>query len=90
MSLRLGLGNLESKVKTVLDRGGDPDLREQAEQRLSGHGIVHNVPVTANLAELEVRGLFGHDEPVTAVGTSMIIQAACLHRRPWPLAATMG
>ena len=79
LSLRLGRGDLESKVRATLDRGGDPELREQGEARLSGQGVVHDVPVTVNLAEVEVLGVFGDAEAVSRVGTSLVLQATCLH-----------
>ncbi|MDQ4094802.1 MAG: FHA domain-containing protein, partial [Actinomycetota bacterium] len=79
LSLRLGLGDVESKVKAELDRGGDVELREHAKNALAHQSIVRSVPVTVELDELTVLGLFGEDDAVRGLGTSLAMQAACLH-----------
>jgi len=79
LSLRLGLGDVESKVKADLDRGGDVDLREHANKALAHQSIVRSVPITVELDDLTVLGLFGEDDAVRGLGTSLAIQAACLH-----------
>ena len=79
LSLRLGLGDLESRVNATVERGGDPILRAHADEAFSHRSIIHTVPVTVELNELHVLGLFGDDDAVTGLGTSLVIQTACLH-----------
>lgn len=79
MTLRVGLGDLDSKVTAEIERGGDPALREHAEAALAHQRIVHSVPLTVSLEELKVLGLYGDEDAVRGLGTSLVTQAACLH-----------
>lgn len=79
LSLRLGLGDVESKVKSTVDRGGDPELRRVAEAALAGHDVVRAVPITVALADLSAVGFHGDARTVVTVATSAAVQAACLH-----------
>jgi S-DNA-T family DNA segregation ATPase FtsK/SpoIIIE len=79
LELRLGLGAQPTRISTPIEAGGDPELRDLATEQLARHRRLALVPVTVPLDELGVTGLFGATEPVGALGTSLIMQAATLH-----------
>ena len=79
LDLRLGLGTLPSLVRTSVERGGDPELRAAADERLAHHTQVRGVPITVDLVAHAVAGVHGDTDVVRALGTSAVVQAACLH-----------
>jgi S-DNA-T family DNA segregation ATPase FtsK/SpoIIIE len=79
LHLRLGLGEVPSQVTSDVGRGGDPDLQSEAAERLAHHRVVPDAPVTVDLVEAGVVGLWGDRDQVDAVGRSLVAQAACLH-----------
>jgi len=79
LHLRLGLGDLPSRVTTGLQRGGDEELRAEAIERLARHTEIAQVPVTVDLVAIGVLGLCGGTGPVAAVSGALMTQAACLH-----------
>ncbi|MDQ4125854.1 MAG: FHA domain-containing protein, partial [Actinomycetota bacterium] len=79
LSLRLGLGTVESMVEASIDRGGDPELREAGAKALARQTTVSSVPIVADMSTLHTFGLFGEGAVVDALGRSLTLQAACLH-----------
>jgi S-DNA-T family DNA segregation ATPase FtsK/SpoIIIE len=79
LELRLGLGELGSKVMAGIARGGHEELRAEGHARLAHHTVVRDVPITVNLVDAGVLGLCGDPATVAAVGSSLAAQAVCLH-----------
>jgi S-DNA-T family DNA segregation ATPase FtsK/SpoIIIE len=79
LDLRLGLGELESQVSIDLGRGGDDALRAEGEARLAHQHVVHDVPITVDLLDMGVMGLWGDPAQVASSGRALMAQAACLH-----------
>ena len=79
LELRLGLGVASSHVVAGIAGRGDEELRRQGHERLAFHTVVHDVPVTVNLVESGVVGLWGDPAGVSAVGGALAAQAVCLH-----------
>jgi S-DNA-T family DNA segregation ATPase FtsK/SpoIIIE len=79
LHLRLGLGEVPSGITTDVGRGGDPDLQAQAADRLAFHRTVPDAPITVDMVDAGVVGLWGDRDQVDAVGRSLVAQAACLH-----------
>jgi DNA segregation ATPase FtsK/SpoIIIE, S-DNA-T family len=79
LDLRLGLGEVESKVQAGIARGGHDELRAEGFARLAHHRVVRDVPITVNLVDAGVLGLHGDPATVAAVGSSLAAQAVCLH-----------
>ena len=79
LDLRLGLGELESKVMAPIARGGHDELRAEGHARLAHAGLVRDVPIGVDLVDAGVLGLWGDPATVAAVGSSLSAQAVCLH-----------
>ena len=79
LELRLGLGEARSQVEITIANGGDDELRAEGEARLAHQGLLRDVPISVNLLELGVLGLWGDPMQVAATGRALIAQAACLH-----------
>jgi DNA segregation ATPase FtsK/SpoIIIE, S-DNA-T family len=79
LDLRLGLGELESEVSLRIGIGGDAGLRAEGEARLARQRTVRDVPVTVNLPDVGLAGLWGGPGHVASTGRSLVAQAACLH-----------
>jgi S-DNA-T family DNA segregation ATPase FtsK/SpoIIIE len=79
LELRLGLGELPSKVSAAIGRGGHDVLRAEGEARLAHHAVVRDVPIAVNLVDAGVVGLHGDPATVAAVGSALAAQAVCLH-----------
>lgn len=81
ISLRLGLGPVPSGIHVDMAAGGDEDLRSQALARL-GSTSQHDVaPVTVNLPELGVIGVWGPASKTADVARAILAQAA-VHQSP--------
>jgi S-DNA-T family DNA segregation ATPase FtsK/SpoIIIE len=63
LELRLGLGDVEARAGAL---GHEPQIER-------------DVPVTVNLVDVGMLGLWGDAATVGAVGASLVAQAACLH-----------
>ena len=79
LRLRVGLGTAPTLVKAPLDRGGDDDLREEAEAAAEDSVEVAGVPITVDLAEVGVFGVHGSATLVDGVASALVVQSACLH-----------
>ena len=79
LRLRVGLGTAPTLVTAPLERGGDEDLREEAEAAAEGSAEVAGVPITVDLAEIGVFGVHGSAELVDGVASALVVQSACLH-----------
>jgi S-DNA-T family DNA segregation ATPase FtsK/SpoIIIE len=75
LELRVGVADLPADSRAQLERGGDAELREEAEQRLGG-GMLTSMPVVAPAAGL---GLAGAPERVAGLARWLVAQAAVLH-----------
>jgi S-DNA-T family DNA segregation ATPase FtsK/SpoIIIE len=79
LDLRLGVGQLPSRVITTVRAGGDPELRRLAEERCAPAHHLDVVPVTVALDEHVVTGVHGEPADVAALGAALVVQAGCLH-----------
>jgi DNA segregation ATPase FtsK/SpoIIIE, S-DNA-T family len=79
LSLRLGLGDLESQVSLDIAGSGDPELRAEGQARLAHQRRVEDVPITVDLLDVGVAGLWGDPAQVASAGRALVAQAACLH-----------
>ena len=79
LSLRVGMGNLETALEVNLSPSGDADFRDQVTEAFGETEVMTDVPVTLNVADLGVVGLIGRAAETTALASSLAIQAACLH-----------
>jgi S-DNA-T family DNA segregation ATPase FtsK/SpoIIIE len=79
LDLRLGLGEVPSAVSAPIGTGGDDELTADAVERLAHQGVVFDAPITVDLVEAGIVGLWGDRDQVGAVGRSLVAQAACLH-----------
>jgi S-DNA-T family DNA segregation ATPase FtsK/SpoIIIE len=79
LEVRLGAGRVPSLVRSSIERGGDPDLRTSADERLAHHTHVDPAPITVGLSSHAVAGAHGDAAAIRAVGTAVLVQAACLH-----------
>ena len=79
LSLRVGLGDVASRIVVEIERGGDEDWREHAHAAAAGHDVLVGVPVCMELAELGVVALRGDPADVSSLAGSLVLQGACLH-----------
>lgn len=79
LRLRVGLGPAHTSYAIELERGGDDDLRDEAEAAIEGLTLLDEVPVTVDVASLGVFGVHGREATVDGVAASLVVQAACLH-----------
>lgn len=79
LRLRVGLGTAESGSEPEIPNGGEDALRRDAEAALIGTDILHDVPITTDLADHGAVGIHGPVELVTGTASSMVIQATTLH-----------
>ncbi|HEV7760727.1 MAG TPA: FtsK/SpoIIIE domain-containing protein [Acidimicrobiales bacterium] len=79
LDLRLGLGEVPSQVVAAIASGGDGELHADGTEQLAHHTVVPDAPITVNVAEAGIVGLWGDPDQVGTVGRSMVAQAACLH-----------
>lgn len=91
LELRLGTGDRPSLLSVRLENGGSDELRAEVEKLTDWYATVPAVPVTAKVAELGVLGLAGPHARVTALGRSLVAQAAALHSpRDLTIAVALG
>jgi DNA segregation ATPase FtsK/SpoIIIE, S-DNA-T family len=79
LELRLGLGDVESRVSAGIAAGGEDALREEGLAQLAHQHVVRDVPVGVNLVDVGAVGLWGDAEQVVATSRALLAQAACLH-----------
>jgi S-DNA-T family DNA segregation ATPase FtsK/SpoIIIE len=79
LTLRLGLGDATPLVRIHPETRGDERLRQQLETELEPAGTLRDIPITVDLAELPVLALVGAISDTTALASSLVLQAACLH-----------
>ena len=79
LQVRLGLGDVASRVHVAVAAGGDDDLRTEADGALAGQRDMPSVPIAVNLAEVGVIGLHGSPDRLHGVVDSMVAQLATLH-----------
>ncbi|HEU5001252.1 MAG TPA: FtsK/SpoIIIE domain-containing protein [Actinomycetota bacterium] len=79
LALRLGLGEVASRVRAPVGTQGDGDLRREAAGILDGHGSLQGVPIVLALRELGAVALLGPPPLVHGLAASLVLQAAVLH-----------
>ncbi len=79
LNLRVGVGNVPSKIKIKDSNSGDIKFRDQMLAAYGVTDVVTDVPVALNLAELGVVGLIGRASETSSMAASMAVQAATLH-----------
>ena len=79
LELRLGVGTGPALLRLQVDRGGNEELRREAESLGEWYSTIGPVPVTAPLAEARAVGLCGAADRVESLGSWLVAQAAALH-----------
>lgn len=79
LDLRLGLGSRPSAVQVRPETRGDEALRRELAEELAAGATLAQVPVTVSLVDAAVVALVGAPGDTTALATSLVLQAACLH-----------
>ena len=79
LELRLGVGTGPALLRLQVDRGGNEELRREAEAVGEWYSTLAPVPVTAPLAEATAVGLCGASDRVESLGRWLAAQAAALH-----------
>ncbi|MDH3225979.1 MAG: FtsK/SpoIIIE domain-containing protein, partial [Thermoleophilia bacterium] len=79
LHLRVGIGDLPAAIEARLPERGDAEYRRRAAEAYGDTTTVTDVPVTLDLAALGVVGLVGSTADTTALASSLLVQAACLH-----------
>ncbi|MFK7918936.1 MAG: FtsK/SpoIIIE domain-containing protein [Ilumatobacter sp.] len=79
LKLRVGLGQATPFIEPQVGDQGDEELLVKARAALDGVDVIHDVPITIDMASDGIFGLHGPSELVAGVASSMIVQAACLH-----------
>ena len=79
LTLRAGLGLIESQIEVKTASSGDEDLLAESESLLAFHKSVAGVPVAIELAALGIVGVEGDLQRAEHVTGGLIVQAATLH-----------
>ena len=79
LSVRVGLGEVPTRVKAPVENGGDDELRDEALEALAHHVSLSGVPVACDLVETGVLAVHGDSSAVDDVAAAIAVQVACLH-----------
>ncbi|MGQ0823504.1 MAG: FtsK/SpoIIIE domain-containing protein [Actinomycetota bacterium] len=79
LNLRVGVGDVTSRVTVAPESAGDEEHRDEAAAAVEGHDVLTGVPVCVPMQEIGVLAIRGDDTDATRLATSVIVQAACLH-----------
>jgi S-DNA-T family DNA segregation ATPase FtsK/SpoIIIE len=79
LCLRLGVADLLSESKIVIQDGGDPEIRTEAEAKLGAKSTVPSVPLALDCRRAGVVGLSGERSTATGLARWLILQASILH-----------
>ena len=79
LDLRLGLGEVDSKVRAPVGGQGDAELRREAVEALAGHRRMASVPIVVPMTRVGTMAVLGGEELVQRVAASAILQAAVMH-----------
>jgi len=79
LDLRVGIGNVTPLVDVAPEQTGDDELRDEVQAATDAHAELAGVPVSLDLHELGVVAVVGAAADVSALATSLAVQAACLH-----------
>ncbi len=90
LQLRVGTGNVESRVVAKIGDGGEERLREQGEAQIAHFGICKGAPICLNLVETAIVGIEGESERSEQMAASLIVQAATLHSPEELVIAVVG
>jgi S-DNA-T family DNA segregation ATPase FtsK/SpoIIIE len=79
LCLRLGVADLPSESKIMIQDGGDPEIRTEAEAKLGAKSTVPSVPLALDCRRAGVVGLSGERSTATGLARWLILQASILH-----------
>lgn len=79
LRIRVGLGATTPLVTVRSESRGDETLRDEIDAEMEAITAMNDVPVAIDLMSAGVLGLVGDDRDTTALATSLVIQACCLH-----------
>jgi len=79
LCLRLGVADLPSESKIMIQDGGDPEIRSEAEAKLGAKSTVPSVPLALDCRGAGVVGLSGDRSTATGLARWLILQASILH-----------
>lgn len=79
LQLRLGLGEVASRVVAPTDVNGDDELLEESRQAFVGSDRLADVPITLDVAAVGVLGIHGDSDNLDDTAAALAMQAACLH-----------
>lgn len=79
LALRVGVADLPARSRVAIGRGGDRELRAEAERLLAERGTVPSVPVPVELTRVGVLGLTGARQATGGLARWLLLQAAILH-----------
>ncbi len=77
--LRVGVADLPARCSVTIGRGGDAELRAEAEAQLAERALVPSVPVPVELTKVGAVGLTGDERATAGLARWMVAQAAILH-----------
>jgi DNA segregation ATPase FtsK/SpoIIIE, S-DNA-T family len=79
LCLRLGVADLPARSKILIQDGGDPEIRAEAEAKLSATSTVPSIPLAIDCRSAGVVGLSGDRTIATGLARWLILQASILH-----------
>ncbi len=79
LHLRVGVGDLPATLQVKHNDDGDAEFRDQVVEAYGPTDVLTDVPIGLPIAELGVVGLIGRPNETTALASSLVLQAACLH-----------
>jgi len=79
LDLRVGVGDLPATLEVRHNDQGDAEFRDQVVEAYGPTDVLTDVPLSLPIADLGVVGLIGRSNETTALASSLILQAACLH-----------
>jgi DNA segregation ATPase FtsK/SpoIIIE, S-DNA-T family len=79
LRVRVGLGDVSSRVTVRVDAQGEDDLRDEATRAVDGHDHLAAVPIDLHLGQLGCAAIMGPPSTADAVARALVMQVLCLH-----------
>ena len=79
LCLRIGVADLPARGGLNIQDGGDPELHDQAQERLSERSTIPSIPLTLDMRKAGVVGLAGARSSAAGLARWLVLQAAILH-----------
>ena len=79
LRLRIGVGDVVPRIDVPGVGEGDTDLVGRLAEAQSSAGLLTDVPIVVDAADLGTIGLIGEAASVKALAGAMLLQAVCLH-----------